>query len=168
MTEEKAPRLAAAAPIEDDDNRPDPPVEGVAGAENFDDLIEQWERWKKTRRYYAPAPASGNLLGKLRGSTQPSRLPPDAPCRPNMAALHLAIIGQPREALDVRIFWLYYVERATNIKRVAESLGISRGHFYRLRDICVRRVLISAKQIEADNLAAGEAMPHKQQSGGAD
>ena len=96
MTEEKAPRLAAAAPIEDDDNRPDPPVEGVAGAENFDDLIEQWERWKKTRRYYAPAPASGNLLGKLRGSTQPSRLPPDAPCRPNMAALHLAIIGQPR------------------------------------------------------------------------
>ena len=150
-------RLAAAAPV-DDDNVPDLPVEG---GEDVDQLLEQWDHWRRTRRFYAPAPASGNLLGKMRGSTRPSRLPPDAPCSANMAALHLAIIGQPRDALDVRVFWLYYGDRVANIKTVAEALGISRGHFYVLRNACVRRILIAAKQIESANLAAADALPHR-------
>ena len=157
LSQDTPPRLAAAAPV-DDDHAPDPPVEG---GEDIDELLEQWNHWRRTRRFYAPAPASGNLLGKLRGATRPSRLPPNAKCSSNLAALHLAIVGQPRDALDVRVFWLYYGERVSNIKAVAEALGISRGHFYVLRNAAVRRILIAARQIEADNLAAGEAMPHR-------
>jgi hypothetical protein len=157
MTEDKAPRLAAAAPA-DDDNAPDLPFDG---GEDVDQLLEQWNHWRTTRRFYAPAPTGGNLLGKLRGSTRPSRLPPDASCSANMAALHLAIIGQPRDALDVRVFWLYYCDRVANIKCAAEALGMSRSHFYRLRDAAVRSILITAKQIEAANLAAGDALPHR-------
>ena len=152
----QALRLAAAAPP-DDDNAPAPPVEG---GEDVDMLLEQWAHWCKTRRFYAQAPSTGHILGKLRGSTRPSRLPPDAPCSANLAALHLAIVGQPREALDTRVFWLYYGERVSNIKAVADALGISRGHFYVLRNAAVRRILITAKQIESANLAAGDAPSH--------
>lgn len=157
MEEERARRLAAAAPT-DEDTAPEPTADG---GEDVDQLLERWAHWRKTRRYYAPAPASGSLLGKLRGATRASRPPPDAACNATMAALHMAIIGQPLDALDVRVFWLYYGGRAASVKTMAESLGISRGHFYVLRNAAVRRILIMAKLIEAGNLAAGAALPHR-------
>lgn len=127
----------------------------------MDELFERWSAWCKTRRYYAPPSGMGNVLGQLRGSTRPSRQPPNAKCSTSLAALHLAIKGQPEDALDSKVFWLYYGERASNIKQVAHVLGISRQHFYRLLRAFSQRVLIAAKQIEADNIAAGEALPHR-------
>lgn len=154
--QETAHRLAAAAPIDAEDDAPDV----QPGDEQMDELFEQWSAWCRTRRYFAPPASSGHLLGKLRGATRPSRLPPNAKCRTNLAALHLAIIGQPQDALDTQVFWAYYGHRAAHIKQAAALLGISRQHFYRLLRAFGKRVLIASRQIEADNLAAASALPH--------
>jgi hypothetical protein len=155
-------RLAAAAPTSAQDAAEDAEHQ-QPGDENFDELFEQWSAWCRTRRYFLPPTlnsASLNLLGKLSGKSRPSRQPPDAKCSASMAALHLAIRAQPRDALDTQVVLLYYGERVAHIKQVAHVLNISRQHFYRLRRAFGRRVVIAAKQIEADNLAAGAALPH--------
>lgn len=156
---EEARRLAAAAPQKRaEDEATEDLIDDNAAV---DELFEQWSAWCRTRRYFAPPSSMGNIIGKLRGSTRPSRLPPDAACSATMAALHLAIIGQPREALDTKVFWLYYGERINHIKQAADALGISRQHFYRLRNSFTARVIAIAKQLEAENVAAGDALPHR-------
>ncbi|MBE2262248.1 MAG: hypothetical protein IAE92_05875, partial [Burkholderiaceae bacterium] len=126
------------------------------------ELFEQWSAWSRTRRYYAPPPTTGTILGKLSGKTRPlSTGAPDASCSASMAALHLAIIGQPRDALDTKVFMAYYGHRAAIIKTAAASLGISRSHFYRLLHGFCTRVHAAARQIEADNVAAAQALPHR-------
>lgn len=157
MTADTAPRLAAAAPAEPDADR----LDLQEGDQDIDELFEQWSAWCRTRRYFAPPSSMGSILGQLRGPSRPSRQPPDAKCSSYMAALHLAIKGQPEEALDTKVFWLYYGQRAGNIKQAAYVLGISRQHFYRLLRSFTERVQIAAKQIEADNVAAGQALPHR-------
>lgn len=152
----QAHRLAATAPTEPEDEADT----AQPGDEQLDELFEQWSAWCRTRRYFLPPATGGNLLGRLSGKSRPSRNPPDAKCSASMAALHLAILGQPRDALDTQVFLLYYGERVAHIKQAAALLNISRQHFYRLRRAFGRRVVIAAKQIEAHNLAAGEALPH--------
>ncbi len=150
--------------------RPDPveltPEEEAESAPAADDgnlheLFEAWSHWSRTRRYYAPPPASGTILGRLSSKTRPfSSGPPDAACNMDMAALHLAIIGQPRDALDTRVFQAYYGDRAVYIKRAAEDLGISRVHFYRLLKAFCIRVHASAQAIASENRALRDALPH--------
>lgn len=157
MNQTTATRLAAAAPIEADDDA----LDLQEGDQDLDELFEAWSAWCRTRRYFVPAQSGGNILGKMRGSSRPLRQPPDAKCSSFMPALHLAILGQPRESLDARVFWAYYGDRTTHIKATAYVLGISRQHFYRLLRAFGRRVYIAAKQIEAANVAIGDALPHR-------
>ena len=151
------PRFAATAGEQPDDDV----IDVQEGDDDAHVLFEQWSAWCRTRRFFVPPSSMGNILGQLRGPSRPSKAPPNAKCSTSMAALHLAIKGQPEDALDTRVFWLYYGERAGNIKQAAYVLGISRQHFYRLLRSFTERVLIAAKQIEADNVAAGEALPHR-------
>lgn len=150
-------RFAAAAAQQPDDDV----IDVQEDDDQMHELFEQWSAWCKTRRYFAPAKSGGNILGKMRGGSRPMRQAPDAKCSSFMAALHLAILGQPRDALDSRVFWAYYGERTNHIKAAAYVLGISRQHFYRLLRSFGQRVYIAAKQIEADNLAVGDALPHR-------
>jgi len=150
-------RFAAAAGEQPEEDV----IDVQEGDDQMQELFEAWSAWSRTRRYFAPPASMGNILGQLRGASRPSRPPPNAKCSTSMAALHLAIRGQPEDALDTKVFWLYYGERASNIKNAAYVLGISRQHFYRLLRSFSQRVLIAAKQIEADNLMAGEALPHR-------
>ena len=154
-----AARLAAPAPLETDDEV----VDDQPGDEDMKLIFEEWSYWCRTRRYFGPAPVGGNLLGKLSGKSCPMRHVggPDAPCNARLAALHLAIIGQPKEALDTRVFWLYYGERTAYIKTAAEALGISRNHFYRLLRSFSLRVIAAANQIEAENSAVLATLPHR-------
>lgn len=154
---QKPQRFAATATPEPDDDV----IDVQEGDIQMDELFEQWSAWCRTRRFYAPPSNVGSILGQLRGPSRPSRQPPNARCSTSMAALHLAIKGQPEDALDSKVFWLYYGERVSSVKQSAYVLGISRQHFYRLLRAFSQRVLIAAKQIEADNLAAGEALPHR-------
>lgn len=151
------PRFAATAATAPEDDA----IDVQEGDDQMHELFEQWSAWCRTRRFYAPPSNVGSILGQLRGPSRPSRQPPSAKCSTSMAALHLAIKGQPEEALDTKVFWLYYGERTSNVKTAAYVLGISRQHFYRLLRSFGQRVLIAAKQIEADNVAAGEALPHR-------
>jgi hypothetical protein len=157
MTNDNATRLAAAAPAETDDDRLD--IDG--GDDDLHELFEAWSTWSRTRRFFAPPQSGGNILGKMRGSSRPMRSPPDAKCNTFMPALHLAIQGQPRDALDYQVFMAYYGHRVTHIKATSAVLGISRQHFYRLLRAFGQRVVIAARHIEAENVGAGDALPHR-------
>lgn len=149
--------LAAAAPATvDEDNL----LDLEAGDQDAHELFEAWAAWRATRRYFVPPAGGGNILGKLRGATRPSRPAPDAACSAQMAALNRAINAQPRTEKDTQVFLMFYVDRVRNIKTVADFLGISRQHFYRLRHTFGRRVIIAAKQLEAEERAAGEVLPY--------
>lgn len=144
-----------AAPTPDEDGL----LDLEEGDQDMHELFEAWASWRASRRYFVPPSGGGNILGKLRGATRPSRPAPDAACNAQMAALNLAINAQPRDAVDTQVFLLYYVDRVRNIKTVADYLGISRQHFYRLRRTFGQRVVMAAKQLEAEARAAGEALP---------
>lgn len=153
MTTTHPQRFAAPADCEADteDNLP---VVRSPEDDNLHALFEAWSHWSRTRRYYAPAPSSGTILGKLSGKSRPFTTPPDATCNADLAALHLAILGQPRDALDTQVFYAYYGERKSNIKRTADEIGISRVHFYRLLKAFCIRVRAVSQDISASNLVA--------------
>lgn len=169
MTNDNATPKRFAAPARMDADLPseeDQDASSAPGTEdaNLHELFEAWSRWSRTRRYFAPPPPSGTILGKLSGKTRAfSSGPPDAECNMDLAALHLAILGQPREALDTQVFYAYYGERTAHIKRSAEALKISRQHFYRLLKSFCTRVRAVSQDIANYNRVAREALPHGNQ-----
>ena len=154
----RATRLAAAAPATDDD-MPDQPLSDEQ--RDLDQLCERWIAWKATRRFYAQPSTMVSVLGQLSGTrARPMQSGgPDAANSPELSAFHLAYTCQP-DALDKRVFELYYVHRIAPIKRAAMALGISRPSFYRVLSEFRARVAQAARSIEAENLAAGQALPH--------
>jgi|AntDeeMinimDraft_5_1070356.scaffolds.fasta_scaffold15904_2 hypothetical protein len=159
MTQTTTPqRFAAAAPYKpDSDATPEP---CAPEDHNLHALFEAWSHWSRTRRYYAPPPSTGTILGKLSGKSRPFTGAPDAACNADLAALHLAILGQPRDALDTLVFYAYYGERRSNIKRTADEIGISRVHFYRLLKAFCTRVRAVSQDISSSNLMARSGLPH--------
>lgn len=131
----KALRLASPAPgqADADDDLSAPAT--IDADHNLDQLCEHWVHWRRTRRYYAPPPTYINLLGQMTRTSRPLHTGgPNAPASAKMMAWHLAWMGQP-DALDKRVFDLYYVHRIRPVKRAAVALAISRQHFYAvLRD----------------------------------
>lgn len=123
----EAPRLAAPAPSTDDDAAP--PLSEQQ--RDLDDLCERWVAWTRSRRLYGPPPVMGSVLGQLTGgSARPVRAGgPDAISSAELSALHIAYTCQP-DALDKRVFALYYVHRVKPVKSAAAALDISRKHFY--------------------------------------
>jgi len=152
------PRLSAPAPAPEGD-----PLEPPLSDEQRElhQLCERWVDWRATRRYYAPPSAMVSVLGQLSGvRTRPVQAGgPDAPNSAELAAFHLAYTCEA-DKLDKRVFDLYYVHRVRPIKRAIDALGISRTTFYRVLSDFRARVAHAAKRIEADNLAAGQALPH--------
>ena len=153
--------LASPAPLHS-------PAEEVAPTlddeqRDLDDLCERYVAWRNTRRYFAPPPSSGSVLGQLSGTTgggpRPAPGGPDATVSPQLAAFHLAYCCQPQDT-GRGAFDAYYLHRVRPIKRAADALGISRPSFYRLLSDFRLRVSLAAKNIEAENLAAACALPH--------
>ena len=124
-------------------------------------LIEQWTRWQQTRRYYVPTATHGRhtIGGHSGNSTHVLPEPDDTVCSAKMHALNRAITAQPRDQLETQAFLLYYVQRVRPIKTIADYLGISRQHCYRLQKQFVTRVMVAARQIEAEERAAAEYTP---------
>lgn len=151
----EALNLAAPAPRGDDQE-----VETTQQDSDLDDLCERWVSWCSTRRFYAPAPKYASILGQMSGNTKPVRPGgPDAANSPELMALHLAYLGQP-DALDKRVFELYYVHRIRPIKRAADALEISRKHFYTVLRDFRRRLRMASNGILAGNEAARDALSH--------
>ena len=125
--------------------------EHIAQDPDLDELCERWVHWSRTRRLYGPGPITGTILGKLQTSpTRPMRHF-DAPCSAALSALHIAITCQPNDALDKKVFEMYYVHRIKPVKLAADALGISRKHFYTLLAAFRRRIVEAAKAIEGNS-----------------
>jgi hypothetical protein len=147
----EALRLCAPAPgTEDEAPGPD---------DGLDDLCERWAAWCATRRFYV-APPTPHLLGRMRGNSRPLNPGgPDAEINAELAAFHIAYLGQP-DALDRRVFELYYVHRIKPVKAAADALGISRQHFYAVLSAFRRRVLAASAHILSREESARAALPH--------
>lgn len=124
----EALRLAAPGPASRDGEEMSPLDEEQR---DLDDLCERWVAWKATRRLYGPPPTMGSVLGQLSGTRTRPLQPggPDAISSAELAAFHIAYTCQP-DALDKRVFELYYVHRVAPVKSAAAALKISRSHFY--------------------------------------
>ena len=146
QNETEALRLAAAAPQADE-----APAEDSEEQQDLDALCEQWVRWKATRRFYAPPSKIGSILGQLSGARSRALRTdgPDAICSAELAAFHLAYVSQP-DALDKRVFDLYYVHRVAPVKTAAAALNISRKHFYSVLGDFRKRLHIASQGILAE------------------
>lgn len=155
----EALRLAAPAPGSQGGDDLMPPMSEEQ--QDLDNLSERWVQWSASRRLYGPSPTMGSVLGQLTGtSTRSTRAGgPDAITSAELAAFHVAYTCQP-DALDKRVFALYYVHRVKPIKAAAAALGVSTRHFYRLLEDFRLKVAIGAKSVMADNEAARAALPH--------
>lgn len=141
---DKPQTFAAPAPGADDEVSPALSDE----QRDLDDLCERWVAWTRTRRLYGPPPVMGSVLGQLSGtSSRPLKAGgPDAISSAELAAFHLAYTCQP-DALDKRVFALYYVHRVKPIKAAAAALGIGRAHFYTVLADFRKRVYSAAGAI---------------------
>lgn len=142
-------RLASAAPANQDDEAL---TELSEEQRDLDELCERWVRWKSTRRMIGPPPTPGSVLGSLSGTrTRPlSQGGPDVFMSAELVALHLAYTSQP-DALDKKVFDLYYVHRVAPIKAAAAALKISRKHFYTVLGDFRKRIYSASQAILAEN-----------------
>lgn len=148
------PTILAAPAAHDDE-----PEEAIAGDDgHLHGLCEAWARWCFTRRYYARPSVPVSLLGQLQKRTRPFGEPggPDAANSAELAAFHLAVIGQPAEALDRQVFELHYLHRVKNVKAAAAVMGIGRQHWYTLLREFRRRAYNASQDILQHNLVEGE------------
>jgi|RhisoiCoNPM_1038542.scaffolds.fasta_scaffold00015_7 hypothetical protein len=136
------------------------------GDERLDELCERLVWWCRTRRFYGRSSVPPSLLGRLAKRTRPLRPGgPDAGCSAEMAALYMALIGQPADALDRRVFELHYFHRVGNVKAAAAALGIGRQHWYTLLRSFRQRIHaasqeileLNAMQLEATRVNASSA-----------
>ena len=155
----EALRLAAPGPVAPDDD--------VAPAlddqqRDLDDLCERWVNWCRSRRLYGPKPITGTILGRMSGcSMRPMAAGgPDAISSAELSAFHIAYTCQP-DALDKRVFDLYYVHRVKPVKAAAAALGIGRAHFYTVLSDFRRRVAHSAEAIVCSNVQELRAMEER-------
>ena len=153
--------LAAAAPDGEDDEPADVTLQ-VEGQRDLHYFCECWAAWVRTRRMYVNPSLPVSVLGKLSArGTKVASDGPDAIASAELAAFHLAMLGQPMESLDRRVFELHYYWRVRNVKAAAAEMGIGRQHWYRLVRDFRARVYACSRDILGVNLAAAEALPSR-------
>lgn len=160
-----ATTFAAPASIDDDDDDELEPAvaqqllqleKGSDG--HLDAMCEQLVHWCLTRRYYAKSSLPVSLLGKLGKRTRPARPGgPDADCNAELAALYLAFLSQPGDAIDRQVFVLHYFVGVRNVKVAAAELRIGRQHWYTLLREFRRRIYAASQGIlDANERALAE------------
>jgi len=134
--------MKATTAVKTNPLQPDPDDLGCAETE-MDALFEDWAAWSRSRRFAGAFMHSSNRSdvrsngAKGVGSTSLFEL----------EAVHLGIISQPPEALDRRVFEMYYFTRPTNIKAAAHAMGISPAHWYRLMKSFKRRAYAASREL---------------------
>jgi hypothetical protein len=150
--------LAAPAPGCNDDDEVDT---SDATDSHLHEFCEQWSAWCRTRRFYGKPSLPASLLGKLTSKTRATANygGPDAIASAQLAAFHLAVLGQPAEALDRQVFELHYLWRVKNVKAAAAQIGIGRQHWYTLVKEFRQRAYSASQDILSSNLEAGQMLP---------
>jgi hypothetical protein len=147
--------LAAPAPTPDEDDDVEP--SSTADDAWLHSFCEEWSAWCRTRRFYGKPSMPASLLGKLTAKTRATGNfgGPDAIARADLLAFHLAVLGQPAEALDRQVFELHYLWRVKNVKAAAAQVGVGRQHWYTLVKEFRRRAFAASKEILRSNLSGG-------------
>lgn len=150
-------QLAAPAPEREDEE----PAELCADDVHLQVICEQWSAWCRTRRFYGRPSLPASLLGKLTSKTRATggEGGKDGIASAELAAFHLAVLGQPAEALDRQVFELHYLWRVKNVKIAAAAMGIGRQHWYTLVREFRRRAYSASQEILRGNLDAAQALP---------
>lgn len=158
-------KLAAPAPVDDDSADDDLRDDTTA---EIDAACQQWVRWCLTRKLYGKPSAPVSLLGRLRsrGTGRSCSGGPDAFASADMLALHTAIASEPRDSIDRQVFEIHYYWQIGPVKTVADHLGISRRHYYRLLHDFRARVWARSREILQVNLQAGDELTSRRNSGG--
>lgn len=154
--------LAAPAPANDEDDELEPvDAANAASDAHLHAFCEAWSAWCRTRRFYGKPSVPASLLGKLTAKTRATvnHGGPDAVASAELCAFHLAVLGQPAEALDRQVFELHYLWRVKNVKAAAAAVGIGRIHWYTLVRGFRRRAFAASQEILRSNLEAAEALP---------
>jgi len=153
--------LASPAPEAANDDADDVTPEQRQRDSSHDELFMAYAHWCRTRNFYAPAPVNGSVLGRLtkKGGSKPMEGGPDAPASATLSAIHLAVVAQPKEALDLKVFQLHYFYGVRSVKEAAHELGVSRPHWYRLLRAFRERVLAASQSIMDSNLGAARQLP---------
>ena len=150
--------LAAPAPLRDDgdDVEPTPSADDTY----LHDICEQWSSWCRTRRFYGRPSVPASLLGKLTAKTRATAeyAGPDAIASAELLAFHLAVLGQPVDALDRQVFELHYLYRVKNVKAAAAAMGVGRQHWYTLVRAFRQRAHAASKEILRSNLEGSGGM----------
>lgn len=157
-------RFAAPAPQADEEEADEATQIAQDQADQdhaLDELCERFAHWCITRRFYGGPKPPKSLLGQIAKRTRPMRLPPDAACSPMLAAMHLALMAHPADAIARRVFELHYLHRVPKVTSACAALGISRWHWYRLLKDFRRQVCGTAARIHADNERQAHAMSHR-------
>jgi hypothetical protein len=127
------------------------------------DLCERLAWWIGTRRLYGAPRVSPSIMAKLRSPMRVTRSYAGSDTETNMelAALYIALVAQPADALDRRVFELHYLHRVKNIKAMAAELGIGRQHWYTLLSGFRRRIYVAARQIVDANESERDAIERR-------
>lgn len=117
-------------------------------------LFCEWAAWARSRRLYSPSPNPQSIIGTL--MRLPDRREGNARLDPELAALHLAIVGaegRDGHILSVEYLWRPYSKPKVPVKKLAGALGVSRQRWYQLVKDARRRVYAASKGVDTISLA---------------
>jgi|GEM_PF-2799365 len=157
-------RPSSVAPVDslEDANESADQAPRPEDSQDLDALCEAWSAWCRTRKLYVKPSVPPSILGRLRTKSSTARTGgPDAIASAELAAFHLAFLGQPEDALDRKVFWLHYFWRVRNVKMAADELGVSRASWYRMVQDFRTRVYRSSRDIFNLNISAGADLPSR-------
>lgn len=134
-------------------------TEAIAAVEptdaELDEMCEALAEWSASRKFYREPSLPVSVLGRLTAERRPylgkGR---NGVASAQLRALNLALAGQPKNALDRRVFELHYFERPGSVKELAHHLAVSRQHYYRLLRSFRRRIFAAAEHIRAQDAAS--------------
>lgn len=140
-----------------DDDTDAPTLQGID--RDLDALCEAWIWWRREHRIYGRM-LNFSAYGPLPGRVRPLRQPQQSFAAVGLAAFEVAYSCQP-DALDKKVFDLYYIARVKPVKAAAAYLGIEHRQFYKVLDAFRRRVDTSAQAFASNTVATadGEILP---------
>lgn len=111
-------------------------------------IFDEWAVWERSRRLYAPSPNVQSIFASLVGPRGHDR--PDAANDALMPYIHVAVAGSAEHG-PIVIAYHYKRRHGTRdpVKRLAQNLGVSRQHFYRLLPTARQAIYSVATRLKA-------------------
>jgi len=113
-------------------------------------VFDEWATWERNRRLYAPSPNVQSIFSAILGPRGRDR--PDAANDALMPYLHIAVAGSAEHGpLIVAYHYKRRHGKRDPVKRLAQNLGISRQHVYRLLPPARQAIYSTATRLKAED-----------------